>query len=64
LGRQRGSEVSRRQMNFGACVVNVSDDRPPKLENGESTDDRQRLNGYQQQMIVANRQQRLSLRLS
>jgi hypothetical protein len=44
--------------------LNVSDDRPPKLENGESTDDRQRLNGYQQQMIVANRQQRLSLRLS
>jgi hypothetical protein len=38
LGRQRGSEVRRRQMNFGACVVNVSDDRPYQLENGESTD--------------------------
>jgi hypothetical protein len=25
-------------MNFGACVVNVSDDRPSELENGESTD--------------------------
>jgi hypothetical protein len=25
-------------MNFGACVVNVSDDRPSEPENGESTD--------------------------